>query len=108
MVGRVTADSRAQTGHWRSTYSVSVSGELGSPSTPSRSGSPANRAAACLPALAAVARSGGVGVGGGGGRGGGGEGGGGAPRAGGGAGGGGAGANDRAPARGGLGGGVLG
>src|SRR3954447_9525227 len=57
MVGRVTADSRAQTGHWRSTYCVRVSGALGSPSTPSRSGSPANRAAACLPALAAVARS---------------------------------------------------
>ena len=47
-VGMVACEASAQTGHWRSRYSVTVIGALGSPSTPFFSGMPANIDAALV------------------------------------------------------------
>src|SRR3954466_2685926 len=44
IAGTVVVDASRQIGHWRSRYSVTVTGALGSPSTPACSGMPANRA----------------------------------------------------------------
>src|SRR6188472_1098140 len=55
--GRVECEASAQTGHWRSRYSVTVIGALGSPSIPFFSVMPANIEAALVTELPLAALS---------------------------------------------------